>query len=319
MKKALYLLHNDWIERVTREVAGRVAPDFEVVFVNPADETAVLEHLPDADFIVCLALKSEWVPQLKKCQLVQHNGVGYDAIDVQGLKQAGIPLAISPEFTAIGVAEHAIMIMLALSRQLIPVHNSLARGEFEMFSWRAGCTTLYGRTVGIIGLGRIGKQVARMAHAFGAKVIFNDIVDPPQSLIDELGLTAVSFEEILAQSEILTVHVPLTDLTRKMFGPAQFEQMQKGALYINASRGPTYSLAALIESLESGHLRGAGIDVYDPEPPPMNHPIFKLPNVICTPHMASGTIDRHTAIVEGQFANIQRVMNGERPLNEIVE
>lgn len=319
MMKAVYLLHNDWIERVTREVAGKVAPEFAVKFVNPADETAVIQHLPEADFVVCLALKPEWVPLLKKCRLVQHNGVGYDAIDRQGLRAAGIPLAISPEYTAVGVAEHALMMMLALSRQLIPIHNRLANGEFEMFGWREGCTTLYGRTVGIVGLGRIGRQLAKTVHAFGAKTIFNDIVQPPQALVKEYGLTAVSFTELIAQSDIITVHVPLTELTHKMFKAAQFNQMKRGALYINASRGPTYSLDDLVDALQSDQLRGAGIDVYDPEPPSMDHPIFKLPNVICTPHMASGTIDRHTAIVEGQFANIQRVLAGERPLNEIVD
>ena len=317
--KAVYLLHNEWIERVSREVAGRIAPEFEVVFVDPEDETAVQEQLPDADFVVCLALKPEWVPLLKKCKLVQHNGVGYDAIDLPGLQNAGIPLAISPEFTAVGVAEHVLMVMLALSRQLIPIHNSLVNGEFEMFSWRAGSTTLYGRTVGILGLGRIGKQVAKTVHAFGAKIIFNDIVAPPDELVAGLDLTAVSFETLLAQSDILTVHVPLTSVTRKMFQTEQFMMMKQGALYINASRGPTFSLNGLVDALKAGHLRGAGVDVYDPEPPEMDHPIFKLSNVICTPHLASGTIDRHIAIVEGQFANAKRVLRGERPLHEIME
>jgi D-3-phosphoglycerate dehydrogenase len=139
------------------------------------------------------------------------------------------------------------------------------------------------------------------------------LIRAPVDLETKLSLKPVSFDEAISQADIVTVHVPLTPLTRGMFGLAEFARMKPGAMYVNTSRGGTYDLDALYGALESGHLRGAGLDVFDPEPPPGEHPLLQLPNVICTPHMASGTVDRHRAIAQGQFANFRRILRGELP------
>lgn len=314
---AVYALSHPWVDGVIHEVAAQLAPDVDVVCYDPADTAAAATHLPRADFVVCLKLSTEQVALLGRCRLVHHNGVGYDGIDRAALHARGIPLAITPALTAETVAEHTLMLILALNKQLVQVHASMQRGEFNLFGWRAESHTLFGKTVGIVGLGRIGRRVAELAHAFGCRVIYNDLVAAPAELATRLNLTRLSLEGVVAEADVLTVHVPLTELTRGMFGAAEFARMQPSALYINASRGATYDLDALYAALAAGNLRGAGLDVYQPEPPPANHPILQLPNVICTPHIASGTVERQYAIVTAQMENFLRVLRGEAPKEEI--
>ena len=313
----VYTLQHPWIKELVAEIHQEVAPNMRLQFLDPADDAAVEKTLPETNFMVTLAVPAEWVPLLEQCRLIMCNGVGYDKIPVQALNEAGIPVAVSPQYTATGVSEHAIMLMLAIYRRLIPVHQSLAAGEFDMFGWRAQCHSLFGRTIGIVGLGRIGKRVAHLAHAFGAKVIYTDIVQPPVELVANLNLEAVSLNELIRRADAITLHVPLTNLTRNMFAAKQFGAMKKGAIFVNTSRGNTYDMDALYEAVESGHLHGAAVDVYQPEPPVPDHPIRRHPHIICTPHMASGTRDRHRAIAVGQFQNCHRVWNGDPPMNEV--
>lgn len=312
---AVFALTHPWVRAVIQKMADDITPEVQVLFLDTANEQELAQILPYADFLVTLSVRPDWIPLLKRCQLVQANGVGTDAIDVAGLKAAGIPVAISPQGTAVGVAEHTVLFILALSKQLIPVHNSMQAGRFEMFGWRQNSYTFHGKTLGIVGLGRIGRQVAHLAHAFGANVIYNDLVQAPVELEERLRLRRVSFAETLAEADIVTVHVPLTALTQGMFGAAEFAAMKPGSLYVNLARGGTYVLDDLYDALQSGHIRGAGLDVFLPEPPPADHPILQLPNVLCTPHMASGTVDRHQAIARGQLENFQRVLAGDPPLD----
>ena len=317
MPLAVYTITHPWVQSVVREVSAEIAPEWDVIFLKPDDNQRAAEVLPKADALLCLKCSAEWIGMLDNCKLVQHNGVGYDGIDRDALHARGIPLAITPVGTAVGVAEHVFMLMLALSKQLLPVHKSLQNGTWEMMGWRANSTWVHQRTLGIVGLGRIGKQVAHLAHAFGTKTIYTDIVPMPAELEEQYELERVELDELIERSDIITVHVPLTDLTRGMFDSAEFARMKRDALFINASRGETYNMDALHDALVAGQLRGAGLDVFNPEPP-NQHPILYLDNVVATSHIASGTIERQYAITRAQFENFQRVLRGERPENEIV-
>ncbi|NCF67651.1 MAG: D-glycerate dehydrogenase [Chloroflexi bacterium] len=303
-----------WIKRIVAEVQP---PDFDVRFLEISDDKAVETVLPQADFLVCLALNVQQAHLLRNCKLVMHNGVGYDDIALETLRDLAIPFAITPAMTPEGVAEHTLMLILALYKQLPAVQQSMRRGEWNMFGWREGSHNLAGKTLGIVGLGRIGKRVAHLAYAFGCQIIYNDIVPMPRELERSLDLQRVDLDTLLTQADIITLHVPLTELTEGMIGAAEFDRMSPQSLFINTSRGKICDLDALYDAVVSGHLLGAGIDVYLPEPPPPLHPILQLANVICTPHIASGTVERQYAINRAQFANCQRVLAGEPPHNLI--
>jgi phosphoglycerate dehydrogenase-like enzyme len=303
-----------WIQRVVDEV--RPEP-FDVAFCDLDDPAAVEELLPRADFLVCLGLDADQVALLDRCRLVMHNGVGYDAIDIDALSARGIPVAVTPAMTPEGVAEHVILLILALYRQLPAVREAMAGGEWGMLGWREGSHNLAGKTLGIVGLGRIGSRVAHLAHAFGCTVLYNDIVDKAPELEAHYDLERVDFDELLRRSDVVTFHVPLTELTGGMLGPRELALMPTGAVLINASRGPVVDLDALHDALVSGHLFGAGLDVFDPEPPAPDHPLRTMPNVVCTPHIASGTVERQYAINRAQFANAQRVLAGQEPLDRV--
>ncbi|MEM9775814.1 MAG: NAD(P)-dependent oxidoreductase, partial [Chloroflexota bacterium] len=290
---------------------------FEVEFLELKDETRAAGLLPKADFLVCTVLPAHQAKLMTNCKLVMHNGVGYDGIATDVLAEMGVPVAVTPAMTPEGVGEHTFMLILSLLKQLPAVQQSMRSGGWNMFGWREGSHNLAYKTLGIVGLGRIGKRVAHLAHAFDCNVIYNDIVDMPPELEQKYDLTRVLLDELISTADIITLHVPLTDQTRKMMTAAEFGKMKQGAIFINASRGETYDMNALYDVLRSGHLFGAGIDVYDPEPPPVNHPILQLSNVVCTPHIASGTVERQYGINRAQFDNCQRVLAGEEPLNLI--
>ncbi len=305
----VFTLLHPWIREVVAEVAP---PEFDVEFLDLDDDAAVAQVLPRADALVCLHLNPQQASLLNRCKLVMHNGVGYDAIARETLAEMAIPLAITPAMTPEGVAEHVFLMMLALSRQLPAMQKSMRSGAWNMLGWRQGSHNLATRTLGIVGVGRIGRRVASVGAAFNLNVVGNDIIEIPSGLAEP-----IAFDELIATADLITVHVPLTDATHKMFGATEFAAMKAGTIYVNASRGPTFDLDALYESVVSGHLGGAAIDVFDPEPPPADHPILQLSNVICTPHIASGTVERQYAINRAQFANAQRVLAGESPENEI--
>jgi len=303
-----------WIQ----EVVAEVQPDeFDVEFLDLNDADAVAATLPRVDAVICLSLTTEQCRMLDRCKLVMHNGVGYDAIDIETLTEMGIPVAVTPVMTPEGVAEHALMLILALSKQLPAVQQSMKSGEWNMLGWREGSHNLSYKTLGIIGVGRIGKRIAHLAHAFGCRILYTDIVEAPEELAQAYGLERVERDVLIAQADIITLHVPLTDQTRGMFGAEEFASMKPGAIFINTSRGPTYDLEALVDSVESGHLFGAGVDVFDPEPPPGDHRVFSVMNIISTPHISSGTVERQYAINRAQFANAQRVLAGREPNDRI--
>jgi phosphoglycerate dehydrogenase-like enzyme len=312
---AVFQAANRWMQEVIREAAPR---DFDVRFLeDPTNATQVRDLLAEADFLVTVRLPEAWTPWLTRCRLVQVQGVGYDGVDRSALFRAGIPLAITPEGTVDGVAEHTILLILALYKNLPRVDAAVRRGEFDPLGFRSQCHFFRGKTLGIVGFGRIGRRVAQLAAAFKARIIYSDVTPAAPDIETSLGARRVTWERLLAEADVVSVHTPLTPQTRKLFDAAALARMKSGAIFINTSRGETYSMDALAESLRCGHLSGAGLDVFDPEPPPADHPLFALPNVICTPHMATGTVEAHREKAAAQFANFRRVLHGEPPVDSV--
>jgi phosphoglycerate dehydrogenase-like enzyme len=207
------------------------------------------------------------------------------------------------------------MLMLAVSRRLVWQHSMTASAR-----WRGNDVAnvrlyeLYGRTLGIIGLGNIGKKVARLAKGFGLVVQYFDITRLSEDAADALGVRFRLLDEVLRTSDIVSLHVPLTPQTRHMIGIEQLRSMRPTAYLINTCRGPVVDEPALYAALRDGLIAGAGIDVFEQEPPPADNPLFALDNVVLTPHFAGPTWDNQQARFRNAFDNVQRVARGEKPL-----
>lgn len=294
----------------------QVPPGFTLVTRGPGEPVPPLE---EADYLLVAAhpLHAEQMHRLKRARLIQKTGVGYDNIDLNAAAEAGIPVATTPGANAIAVAEHAVLLMLAVQRRLIEIHNATAAGEWRMWQHRHECYELAGKCVGLIGLGSIGRNVAARVQAFGCEVSYYDAfrLDPAQE--ERLGLTFRPLEELLAWSDILSLHVPLTESTRHLINRASIQQMKKTVILINTSRGPVVNVQDLAEALREERIFGAGLDVHDPEPIPPDYPLLGLRNVILTPHAAAGTRDTQRRVVRQAMENILRVSRGEPPVHQV--
>ena len=252
------------------------------------------------------------------CRLVLHQGVGYhDTVATDVLMKRQIRLAVTPQGTSEGVAEHAIMMMLATGRRLAYCDSELREGRWHSNTFRSSARQLFGSTVGIIGFGRIGKQVAKRLIGFGTKTIYTDLLEMSPEIEAELKVTRVDIDTLLAESDFVSLHVPLTELTHHLIDEVALKKMKAGGTLINCARGPVVSEVALIAALKSGHIGGAGLDVFEEEPPAAPNPFADFANVVLTPHHAPGTRDTMIVKFKEIFANADRFFNGERMENEI--
>jgi phosphoglycerate dehydrogenase-like enzyme len=256
-------------------------------------------------------------PNLKLVQLLS---AGYDRCDIESARRAGVPICNNGGANSTAVAEHALLLMLAVSRRLVWQHANVAGGR-----WRGNNVDdikLYevkGRSLGIVGLGAIGKKVAKMAQAFGMRVQYYDVKRLTEEHADRLDVKFSLLEELLKTSDIVSLHVPLLADTHHMIGDKELKLMKKSAYLINTCRGPVVDETALIEALSNGTIAGAGLDVFDQEPPPADNGLFNLPNVTLTAHFAGPTYDTQFARFRNAYDNCLRVARGEHPLWVIPE
>jgi phosphoglycerate dehydrogenase-like enzyme len=318
-KRVFYNSHGD--EPLYAMIRAAAGDDVELITLSRDDDDERKAKLAEADAVIVAAtrLSEELVAAAPRLAFVHHQGVGYhDTVAYRALAQRAIPLALTPGGTAESVAEQTIMFILAVLRMLPYADSELRQGRFHVNALRSVTRDLSGRSIGILGLGRIGKAVARRLKPFDVKVIYRDILPMPRALEVELGAEPVSFEELLARSEILTLHVPVTANTRKIINRDSIQRMRAGAYLINTCRGGVLDEAALAEALAAGRLAGAALDVFDPEPPRPDHPLFGLPNVVLTPHISAGTRDAFVAKMGFVFANLARFWGGE-PVENLVD
>ncbi len=278
-------------------------------------EEPVAAAIAETDFVLVATtpLTAETLAAAKRLRLIQHQGVGYDKTDVAAAAALGIPVALCPAGTSVGVAEHVFLLILALYKQLRTAESALRQGQWLQWELRPNSYEIAGKRLGLVGLGRIGREVAARARAFEAEVLYYDPVRAAPEVEQALGVQAVSFAELLAQADILSLHLPLTPQTRHVVGRAELAQMKPTAILINTARGPLVDEAALAEALAAGRLGGAGLDVFESEPLAAGNPLLGLPNVVVTPHIAAGTVDALKTKMDACFANMLRVANGEPP------
>jgi phosphoglycerate dehydrogenase-like enzyme len=301
-------------------IRQHVPTGLELVTLAHDDDDERRARIADCEVVIVAGHRFDagMIDAARSLRLVVHQGVGYhDTVDVETLQRREVALAITPEGTAVGVSEHAVMLMLAVCKRLPFVDAELRAGRFHVNALRKESRELCGRTVGYIGMGRIGQAVAARLRQWGTRGIYADPISLTPERESELGLRRTTHAALLAEADIVTLHLPLTAATRGMIGAAAFALVKPGAMLINTARGGIVDEAALEGALASGRLGGAGLDVFATEPTPAEHPLFRFPNVVLTPHIAAGSRDAFHTKMAAVFANIERFYRGEPLLNHV--
>lgn len=296
-----------------RTLINNVPPGFEFIFAEADTEEKAIAAVPEADFVLVWSAyaPTRVVEAAKKAKLIQKIGEGTDRIDVALASRMGIPVAKTSGSNGTAVAEMATLLILAAMRWLPNAHNSIVSGKWLKFELRVGAFDLDGKQVGIIGLGKIGRKVARHMQGFGARAVYYDVVRHSESEEAEMGVRFMPLEELISTSDVISLHTPLTPSTKGMIGRRELEMMKRTAIVVNTCRGAVLDEEALYEALKEKKIRGAGVDVWTKEPADPNNPLFTLDNVVVTPHCAGGTEDAEIAGVRHAFANIVKVSRGE--------
>lgn len=292
--------------------------------VHVAHETDPERLLPHLDGAQALIVRSSPVTAAlleaaPTIHVVGRHGAGLDNIDLGAAQRLHIAVVNTPTANAASVAEFVLLAALALSRRLLPARDALVSGRLHdrgslpgaVVEAGLGGTMLAGRTVGLVGLGAIGRRVADLAHAVGASVVATDpAVVRPHGQVELTDLASV-----LTRSDILSVHVPLIPATTNLLNSTTLGQLRSGALLINTARGGVVDSHAVLAALDSGSLAGYAVDVYDPEPPELNHPLLLHPRVLATPHMAAMTVDGLDAMARSVADGVATVLTGGIPPN----
>jgi phosphoglycerate dehydrogenase-like enzyme len=301
--------------KVQAEIRSELPPDFSIDFAETLDRREHMTMIRDADFILTtLTVDGEMIRSAPKLKLLHKWGIGVDKFDLDAARAARVPVAITFGANAGAVSEHTLMLMLATYRRLALADRKLRDGVWLRSQLRAQAYQLSGKTVGLFGFGNVGRMVAHRLSGFDVEILYNDIRRAEMAIEKSLRATPVSFEELLARSDVFSVHVPLTKVTRNMVDGAAMTQMKAGAILVNAARGEIVDEAALHDALVSGKLHGAGLDVYATEPADASNPLFKLDQVVVTPHTAGSVIDLVADVARHAFNNMQSVLSG-RPLS----
>jgi len=254
---------------------------------NPPD---LMRQVRDADAIIVRTtpINIPLLDEAGKLKLVARHGVGYDAVNVAALTERGIPLALVGDVNSNAVAEHTLALMLALAKRVVAYDGAIRRGEFSVRdSFEA--TELSGRAVLILGFGRIGRRVAQLCAAFGMEVVVYDPIVPAAE-VEARGCRAVSdFVEALPEADYVSIHAPKLPGAEHLIGEAELRRMRGSAFLVNVSRGGMVDEAALVRALDEGRLSGAGLDVFEREPLPGDHPLARNEKIVLSPHSAAFT------------------------------
>lgn len=320
-KRKLVVRFNQWYDPAMEARLAR-EPDIELRTVErEGDPELVWPHLSQAHAFQVSSAKDELPRQwfvteglLARCPnllCVSSNGAGYDTIDVAACTRAGVLVVNQAGGNAQSVAEHAIGLMLDVTRR-ISENDRLLRTERGFSREDIMGREMSGKVLGLIGVGHIGSRVAKLAKAFEMQVL---AVDPylTEEELERRGAKATPFDELLARSDFVSVHCPRDQDTLKMMNASAFARMKKGAIFITTARGGIHDEAALLEALTSGHLSGAGLDVWDKEPPPLDHPLLKQRNVVATYHTAGVTNEARRNMATFAAEQIVGILKGGRP------
>jgi len=299
------------------DVAATLEPLADVVYAPWGQDE---EYLGEARAVVVGGgrIDDSYLDKTPNIGLVARFGVGYDSVDVEACTRRRVWATHTPGVLSRGVADHTWALILGYLHW-IPMADRYTREEWAHgrrrvpFGWE-----VEGKTLGLLGLGRIGTEVVKRAQGFGAKVIYHDVVRRPD-LEAEHGVEYVGFEELLEASDILTIHVPLLPSTRGIIGERELELMKPTAVIVNTSRGPVIDEAALIEALKTGKVGGAALDVFEEEPTPLDNPLLEMENVVLAPHLGSAMWETRRKMAVCCADNVKAFLEGKKLPNVVPE
>ncbi len=298
----------------------------DFVTVNEPDSQRLAKELADADIVIGdytfkIPITSSMVDAMSKVKLIAQPSTGYDHIDLASCRKKGIPVTNIGGANAVSVAEHTLALALMLLKRIGYAHRMMTEGTWVQGELLNVAAEISGKSWGIIGLGRIGREVAWRAKAMGAAVFYTDIARLPEPEEERLGVVYLPLQRLLAESDIVSIHVPLTERTRDMMGEKEFRLMKSYAVFINVARGELAEEGALAKAVTQGWIGGAGVDVFTSEPVSSDNPLLAAAregsNIVLTPHIAGATNDARLRIIQTTVENVVRVALGQPPQNVV--
>jgi len=324
-KKKILILSPIPEEAIRTVSAGKISAteleDVSMITYRGGQKSDLIKAVTDADVIVGdftnnIAMDADVVRAAKRCVLIQQPSTGYQHIDVDAAAKEGIPVANIAGANTFAVAEHAIMLILACLKKLLLANEKTKRAEWAQDEMQLyGIFELWGKTLGIIGMGRIGREVAKRALPFGVRLIYYDVRRPSQAEERELAITYRDLDQLIAESDIITIHTSLTPETENLISADRIARMKPNAIVINVSRGNIADEAALAKALKEKKLQAAGLDVFSEEPISPKNPLLGAPNAVLTPHIAGVTSESMLRIIDMSVENVARILRGQEPIN----
>lgn len=295
----------------------------DALVCSSPDHDTVKDAARDADVVMVLYAKitSDILESANKLRGIVRYGVGVDNIDIGKATERRVVVANVPSYAIETVADHAIALLLTLSRKIVVADRLMKTRSWSMRSWMAPPSSirgidLSGKTLGLIGFGKIGRAVARRAASFGMRVTTYDPFISKETA-DEMGVETVGFDELLRNSDFVSLHAPLTSETRVIINQDSLSKMKEGVFIVNTSRGPLIDQRALVKALKTGKVAAAGIDVFSQEPPDPDDPLFELENVVLTPHIAWYTTEALRRLEMTAVEHAVNILNGKVPENVV--
>jgi len=287
----------------------------------PPPRDTIIENIASAEGLLCLLTDKIDAPLMDKApklKVISNCAVGFDNIDVDAATKRGIAVGNTPGVLTETTADFAFALMMAAARRVAEGDRNVRAGKWK--TWGPMILLgqdVFGSTLGIVGMGRIGAAVARRAKGFGMRIMYSDVIRQQPQTEKELGLEYVEMGKLLAESDFITMHTNLTPETHHLIGPEQFKRMKRNCILINTSRGPIVDNMALYEALRDGKIAYAGLDVTEPEPIPIDHPLLTLENIVIAPHIASASVTTRTKMGMMAAENLIAGLKGEMLPNPV--
>lgn len=303
---------------VELEVQWLASQGIDVRTGNDKQPAALCELVSNADAVITqfAPINAAVIAAMTKARVIVRYGIGVDNVDLEAARQQGIPVCNVPDYCIDEVADHTLAFILAHTRQVVPNTLHVREGKWGLATPLDTLRTLRDQTVGLVGFGRIGREVASRLAAFKCRRLVCDGFVPAEA-IQATGAEAVSLDDLLTQSDIITLHCPSTPQTRRLLNAATLARLKQGAIVVNLARGDLIETAALVDALQRGHVAAAALDVCDPEPIPLDSPLRTLPNVVTASHIASASPKAVRTLRETAARLAAMAIRGE-PLPNIV-